>query len=384
MKILIEAQRVLRKKKAGMDIVVLNILNQLAKLRHDFEIVVVAQEGDDIHCLDHLPFELIITKKSNYLLWEQYVLPSVIKSVKPDLVHCTSNTAPILGVNVPLVLTVHDLIYLDRGLKESFKGSTYQVMGNFYRQNIVPRAIKNAKKIITVSEFEALNIVQKFPELKGKVMVVYNGVSEHFKVSNERFSNEYGKYFFHLGNTEPRKNSKGVIKAFAHYRMNMGGKARLLLNGLKLDVIEKWLREVNGLEVLKHIVDLGFIADEDLPRIYHNATGFLFPSFREGFGMPPLEAMSAGTVVVSAKNSSLDEVCADAAYYIDPYDHKDIANAMLVIENGATIRTELITKGRANITRFTWEGAAEKTLSIYKSVLSSSTYGVGSEMNLAS
>ena len=369
MKVLIEAQHLLRKHKGGMDRVILNILNELEVLRIDIDFVIVTQQGSDDTCLDHLPFEVIKTPNSNYLYWEQVVLPRIIKEEKPDLVHFTSNTASLVDIKIPFVLTVHDLTFVEKSLLEILQGSWSQILKNVYQQIIFPSAIKQANGVITVSQFEKANIENMYPDLKPNVRVVYNGVSELF---GNTLRDEYSignPYFIHLGNTDTRKNTKGVIEAFVYYRKKLNGRARLFINGISNKRIEKFLKKNKALDLKNEIVQIGYIEDHNMPFYYHDSLALLFPSFREGFGMPPLEAMKAGTCVLTSRNSSIPEVCNNAACYVDASSAKEIAKAMFKIEDDLEYRYHLIAKGKENVKLFKWSESTQKVLSVYDNVL---------------
>ena len=121
---------------------------------------------------------LIVTVNwPSYRLWEQIGLPLALKKIKPDLLHCTSNTAPVHG-NIPLVLTLHDIIFLEK--KQGKNQSMYQRLGRFYRKIIVPQILTKCKRIITVSHFEC-NRISHFLHIDKQLLVaVYNGYSQHF------------------------------------------------------------------------------------------------------------------------------------------------------------------------------------------------------------
>jgi len=184
--------------------------------------------GDDSSCLKNTKkFKIIELKGGSYPVWEQWALPKAAKQEGCDLLHCTSNTAPIFS-DIPIITTLHDIIYLESISIFKKGGSWYQKIGNMYRRFIVPTVVKKSKKIITVSEFES-NRIKKFFKLpleNNKVVAVYNGVSTHFKTITDQNILDTVKqtyhlpdhFFFFLGNTDPKKNTKGVLQAYSEYR----------------------------------------------------------------------------------------------------------------------------------------------------------------------
>lgn len=172
-------------------------------------------------------------------------MPRAVKKYKLDLLHCTSNTAPLF-LSVPLVLTLHDIIYLE---KISFtEGTAYQKFGNIYRKWNVPIISKKAKKILTVSDFENQRICSHFGFNKDLVQTVYNAAGTHFKkIANPQTLAETkakynlpDNYIFFLGNTDPKKNVRGVLKAISILRSSNLLPCKLLM----LDINRQYLHDL--------------------------------------------------------------------------------------------------------------------------------------------
>ena len=182
MKIGIEAQRLFRKKKHGMDMVVLELIKNLQLIDTTNEYVVFVKPDEDEACLPSAPNFKVVKLKSifGYPGWEQFLLPRAAYREGCDVLHCTSNTGPLF-CRVPLVTTLHDIIYLEKVSLLQKQGTWYQKLGNMYRRYFVPPVIKKSKRVITVSNFEKERI-SKFFGFKGdKLTAIYNGVSAHFK-----------------------------------------------------------------------------------------------------------------------------------------------------------------------------------------------------------
>ena len=165
MRIGIEAQRIFRKNKHGMDYVVLQEILEIQKMDTENEYFVFVKPGED-KCVESTSnVHVVEIDCPSYPLWEQWALPRAAKNAKVEMLHCTSNTAPI-WCDIPLILTLHDIIFLEPRDKQN--KSLYQNMGWLYRRFVVPRILKKCKRIITVSEFEYNNIISKLhiPEEK--------------------------------------------------------------------------------------------------------------------------------------------------------------------------------------------------------------------------
>ena len=146
MKIAIEAQRIFRKEKHGMDYVVLETIRELQKIDQQNEYFILVSPGDDVCLQESANMHIVTVNWPSYPLWEQIGLPLALRKIKPDLLHCTSNTAPVWG-RTPLVLTLHDIIFLEK--QASRNKSSYQSLGRIYRRLVVPRILPKCRKIIT-------------------------------------------------------------------------------------------------------------------------------------------------------------------------------------------------------------------------------------------
>lgn len=375
MKIGIEGQRLFREKKHGMDMVALELIRNLQKLDTENEYVIFIKPDMDNACLQESEnFKIVELKGSPYPYWEQVVLPKAAKAEGCDILHCTSNTAPV-NTKIPLVVTLHDIIYLENLKLGKAGGSLYQRLGNIYRKWNVPRVVKNAQKIITVSNFEKKRIDKHFGFKNNEVEVVYNGVSEHFKkVENKKELNEIRekyelpeKFLFFLGNTDPKKNTRNVLKAFDHY-LSKNKPIPLVMLDFGEQNLKDILNEIGKPQLRKHIHLTGYIINSDLPAIYSLCEVFLYPSLRESFGIPILEAMACGAPVITSNTSSMPEVANDAAYIVDPEKPESISLGIYRLMSNNSLRNKNIQKGFKRAEEFSWRQTTEETLKIYKSL----------------
>lgn len=372
MKIGIEAQRIFRKNKHGMDYVVLQEIKELQQMDFVNEYYVFVKPGED-HCVEssknvHI-IELICP---TYPLWEQWALPRAAKKYKVDILHCTSNTAPI-WCDIPLVLTLHDIIFLEPRNRQNQKLSHYQDMGRTYRRLVVPHIIMHCKKIITVSNFEKNNILNHFHLDVKKIVMLYNSYDEAFGIQKnwERDITKYiddFSYFLILGNTDYRKNTERMIIAYANYLKRSEIKRKLLVTSLSNEYVNRILAE-NGIDSIKEqIVLTDYLPFADLPSIYHHAFCFLFASLREGFGIPILESMACGTPVITSYTSSMPEVAGQEAILVNPEDCEEITNMMLRLETDNDYYEHQRAIGLERAKLFSWRKTAENLLKIYQEV----------------
>lgn len=376
----IEAQRLFRKQKHGMDVVALELLQRLRMTDTPFDIKVLVKEDVD-HCLQESKTLSVVTLKPFfYPLWEQWILPWFLRNgKKKDLLHCTGNTAPIWG-RTPLLLTIHDLIFLEENyLFKKDGGSLYQRFGNFYRRIIVPIVARRAKYIITVSEFQRQLIMKRLHIPANKISVVYNGADERFfqradTASIEVATRKYGiqgfPYIFFLANTEPRKNTDGVLKAFAAFcKTHPAYPHHLVIKGLTDEILRKKIISCGAEMVADRIHRVGYIDYQDLPLLYQGSSVLWFPSFSEGFGLPIVEAMAGSTPVITSHCSVMPEIAGDAALYIDPYQPEQLIEQTHRLFSDNELRTGLIRNGEINAAKFTWKSSVNTLIEVYTKML---------------
>lgn len=371
MKIAIEAQRIFRPNKHGMDFVALESIRELQKVDKENEYYIFVSPGED-RCLEETPnMHIIEVNCPTYPLWEQVALPRAVAKIKADLLHCTSNTAPIY-CPVPLILTLHDIIFLEP--RQSGNKSFYQNMGWYYRRLVVPRILPKCKKIITVSNFERNRIQSALLLPDSQITSIYNGYSRHFRPISDASSvtGKYIKgneYLFFLGNTDPKKNVPRTLKAYSLYLKRSEKKRPLLIADLKEDKLDIILKE-QGIEDIKpYLYYPGYIPNKDLAYLYNGAYAFLYTSLRESFGIPMLEAMACGTPVITGNTSAMPEIAGEEGIQADPFNEEDITIKLLQLENDHSYYIRQVEYGLQRVNKFSWENTALSLLEIYRNIL---------------
>ena len=372
MKIGIEGQRLYRKKKHGMDMVALELIKNLQKIDTLNEYVIFVKPDEDNTCIPSAPnFKIVELGGGPYPTWEQLALPKAAQKEGCELLHCTSNTGPIC-CKVPLITTLHDIIYLESISIFKKSGTWYQKFGNMYRRLIVPIVVKKSKKVVTVSNFEKERI-RNFMGLKDNLTAIYNGVGEHFiKITdNETLLNAKLKYklpdnfMFFLGNTDPKKNTPNVLKAFADFNNRSEIKYKLVMLDYEENALKQVLNDINHPELRSDIIMLGYVPNIEMPAIINQCKVFLYPSLRESFGIPILEGMACGVPVITSNTSSMPEIAGDAAILVDPYKSDEIVDAIEHILTDEKFRSLLCEKGIERAAQFSWKHMAEKYLELY-------------------
>lgn len=275
------------------------------------------------------------------------------------------NLLYMLFFSMPLVLTLHDIIYLEKISLD--QGTAYQKSGNIYRNFNVPRVVPYAKKILTVSDFEKACIQKYFKQDNQRVVTAYNGVGSHFKrvLDQTELQKAKAKYnlpnafIFFLGNTDPKKNVKGVLQAFSMLRKRNALPAPLVMLVINKDYLNKLAAEIGDIEILNNIHFTGYVPNKELPAIYSLANVFLYPSLRESFGIP----------IITSNTSSMSEISADAAILVDPYNSDSIASAIENLWADKALQNLLVNKGLDRAEHFNWDPNAALNLKIYEEVL---------------
>ena len=370
MRIGIEAQRIFRKNKHGMDYVVLEEIKELQKSDTRNEYFVFVAPGEDRCLQDSKNVHIIQIGNSFYPLWEQFSLPRAVNQLKLDMLHCTSNTAPI-RCKIPLILTLHDIIFLEP--RDKSNKSFYQNMGWRYRRFVVPRILKKCKRIITVSDFEFNNIITKLQIPEEKMVMIYNGYNQWFRpvedteLIYQQYIDEPG-YFFFLGNTDPKKNTERTLIAYSKYLEQSDVKRKLLMADLDRGYLEEIINRNDIGNIRDHIVIPGYIKNADLPYIYNNAFAFLYTSLRESFGIPLLEAMACGTPVITSNTSSMPEIGGPEVIMVNPQNIQEITEKMLLLEKDDALYQKQKEIGIIRAQQFSWKYTAEQLLTVYEEV----------------
>ncbi|WP_420602932.1 glycosyltransferase family 4 protein [Flagellimonas sp.] len=378
MKIGIEGQRLFRKKKHGMDMVALELIKNLQKIDQKNEYVVFVKPDFDDTCIPSAPnFKIVeLNSRFGYPGWEQIALPRAAYKEGCDVLHCTSNTGPLFS-KVPIITTLHDIIYLESISLLKKEGTWYQKLGNMYRRYFVPPVIRKSKKVITVSNYEKERINNHFGFKDNRLTAIYNGVGSHFKKVTDAaqlktIKEQYNlpnDFFFFLGNTDPKKNTKGVLKAFADFNKIYPKKYKLVMLDYDEGELLKLLDTTGGREIRELIHLTGYVPNTDLPAIISQCTIFLYPSLRESFGIPILEGMACGVPVITSNTSSMPEVAGEGtALMVDPSKPIQITEAMRNLIEDKMLAKVLSEKGIQRAKDFSWEAMAKNVLELYEDV----------------
>lgn len=294
-----------------------------------------------------------------YSLKEQIKVLSVANGLNPDLFHCPTFTLPLMA-RFPMLVNIHDLIPV---VYPQFFPFKYKVYYNF----IVPRVCKKAVRIFTSSQCSKNDICRLYGVDPDKVIVVYNS-SYSPNDTIEPFSAQDIEpgYVMFVGNEMPHKNFIRSAKAFDLVQKRLKNrKISMVTVGISQEFFDS--SEVSH---VKNIKCLKYLQPGQLQSVYKGAGVMLFPSLYEGFGIPPLEAMSFDVPVISSNCSCMPEVLGDAYVKVDPENVENMAQALYAVYTDERLRASLIAKGVKQVQKYSWRESARKIVNVYQELLS--------------
>ena len=254
------------------------------------------------------------------------------------------------------------------------------VSGTFlkiFNENI-QNILNNTDGIITVSNFSKEDISKTFSYPKEKIFVTHLAAEEIYTPLNKFHSSQYLKkhygidrdFLLYVGGFSPRKNILGLIEAFNLVKNSYKRDLKLVIIGTKGPSYEIYRKKVDELNLSSSVIFTGFIPIDDMPIFYSASKALVYPSFYEGFGLPPIECMACGTPVIASNLTSMPEVCQDAALLVDPYDVDEIKENILTLLNNHKFYSLMIYKGLSHSSKFNWKKTAYNTLEVYKHISS--------------
>lgn len=373
MKIGIDARFVLREPRRGIGNYSFHLLTSLIPIASSFEFIIYTDRKDVHGVLSMLPNSTVkYLRCPFYPLWEQLILPITVWCDKIDLLHTLGNTAPLwLPARTKCIITLHDVIFLQKGALVPMPKNIYQYLGRAYRALIVSKIARRSCAVITISDFSKKDILGLIPSLTPeKVISIYLSCDPNFELAKYRQVKwDRRPFLLCLGADDPRKNTQRIVEAYIEVLRSSNVSDDLVICGYtnwEGSFCHRLVKEAG----LEHKVRfLSFVSTEELCALYQHATGFLYISRYEGFGIPMLEAFSAGCPVIASNTSSIPEVGGDGAIYVDPLNLSEIARAIQRLCTEPLTRERLRAKAKARASEFDWHHTAEKTLAVYKNAL---------------
>lgn len=315
--------------------------------------------------------ELVIEKKNKFL-WDQFYIPRIIRTEKIDIIFNPKLSIPLF-TSAKKVLTMH-------GLEQFACPSAFKLYDNIYAHIMMPLFCRSAHSIIVMTNIGKKDLIKYLKAKSEKIEVIHESYHKRFEVKKNpekllEIKQKYNlpeKFILFVGGLAPLKNFKNIIRAFNIVRKKTS--VKLIIAGFKRFKYAKDLELIDRLQLQNDIIILGFVPDDDLPYLYNLAQCFVFPSLYEGFGIPVLEAQACGCPVVSTKTGATPEVSGGAAILVNPYSHREIAQAIYDILTEEDLKENLVKAGIENVKKYTWLKTSEKTLQLFEKISQSSNF----------
>jgi glycosyltransferase involved in cell wall biosynthesis len=360
MHVIIDA-RMIGERVHGIARILLEILKAWKDERVDVKVTLLSNSPENLEKQGLLGFyECQKVKSRPFSPGEFIEIPGILKKLGGDLYHAPSIAVPLFEV-MPTVITIPDLIPLLYG----------NPLHKLYCRRFLGNAVQYSRAIIAISENERKNIINTFKCPPDKVHVTLLAASPNsgepipWDIIEKKFEIEKPFILF-VGNPKPHKNVVGMIEIFDKLCGKFGEPPGLVIISRLSQAIRQKLEDSPNRNRIK-IID--YLDDGELDAFYRNAAVFAFPSYYEGFGLPPLEAMKRGCPVVSSDRASLVEAVGEGGIKIDPDNQEAFADAIIEFLKNQAKREEWSARAKSWEGRFSWRRCAMNTLEIYKKAM---------------
>ena len=289
--------------------------------------------------------------------WFEWAIPRALKKYEADVFlspdgYCSLNTA------LKTVMVTHDIAHV------YFPEQIYFTARKYY-QYMVPRFLQRADKVVTVSEFTKSDILKHYPVGPQKIHAIYNGCRKEFvplseseqELTREKYADGQ-EYFFYVGAVQPRKNVHRLIAAFDQFKIESGSPMKLLIGGRFAWQTGEVKSAYDSAQHKTDITFLGYLDNEEVPKLMGAAYALTYVSLFEGFGLPLVEAMNCGVPFITSNCSSMPEVAGDAGLLVNPESVEELTAALLKISTDEALYQQLIHNCGKRKVQFSWEKAA--------------------------
>ncbi len=361
---------------AGAGVYTYQLIHALAEQAGDHFLIVLARPGLFDELPDRHPQLRVVhidpSSRPSRLLWEQTVLPLLLRRLRVDVLHSPHHHTPLLVglAGAPRrVVTIHDVTF-------RLLPKRYPLARRLYMESVTRAAARVADAIITPSKTVRRDVIRMLGAPAERVVAIAEAAGPQYSpVEDERALDRVrrkyrlpSRYILSVGSREPGKNRIRLIQAYAQLRNAENHDCALVIAGQPAWGYEGEFELVSQLRLKDQVRFLGYVPDDDMPALYSAATILTFPSLYEGFGLPALEAMACGTPVITSNVSALPEIGGDAAVLLDPRDTEALAKAMERVLADGALRADLRKRGIERAKQFSWQRAARETLTVYEIV----------------
>lgn len=343
------------------------LLEALLRLDQENSYLLIYNDPEHLGCFPTAQ-ELVLQGKSPMArLWREHVLlPNLCRKEQVNLLHCPKSAVPFFSP-CPVVVTLHDLIPLDYPAFETFAARWY------WRLHI-PLAVHRSSRIITISEYARKGIMERFGVSSEKIRIIMQGVDRSMSMARDveegkKIRSSYGLgegYILYVGTIQPRKNLPTLVAGYAALNPALRAGRPLVIVGRRGWMTEELDRAIARYQLENEVIFTGFVPDDELPHVYDGAAVAAYLSYCEGFGRPPLEAMTCGVPVVVSDTGAIPEVVGDAGTIVRHDNVSEVAAAFTKILTAPDFADGLRKSGKERALLFDWDEAARQTIQVYR------------------
>ncbi len=347
--------------KTGIARYLISLMNCLQKIDTENDYFLFGCRKSEYEIVNSKWKKIVTPLKIPGIVWQQLILPILMKVYRINILWSPEQTTPLFFCrNIKVLLTIHDFTALRYP-------ETCVWSSRLIQQWFLKPSIKKAWKIIPVSDYIHRELLKRFSDIVDKedVITITNGAPcwRDFEISSSKSDEDY---LFFAGNLEPRKNLKNLIRALEILN-DKNINIKLHIAGTTGWNNREFLKNLEQSKIFKNIRFLGYISEEELKKQYLLCKATVYPSIYEGFGIPILEALSVGSVILTSRDTVMQEIAGKAAVYFDPLDPNTIAGKIeFVLNNYQEVKKNVLRYSTEVLNNYTWEKSVNKITTIFK------------------
>lgn len=352
------------KNNSGITRYLTSLLNSLQATDNENDYFLFEQKPSDYRITNNKWKKVLIHSKMPGIIWQQILLPFFLKKYKIDLLWAPEQTCPIFFIGkIPVFLTIHDFASIR--FPQTCQNTVVLISKLFMKQSI-----KKSTYLLPVSNYIENELRNRFaPIINNKKIVSVTNAAPDWKQISSYLASEREDYLFFVGNLEPRKNLISVLialeilykRGFKNLKLYIAGPSGWKNNDILCFIKNSVIKE--------NIIFLGYISDYELKMHYSKCKAFIFPSIYEGFGLPILEALSLNCIVLTSKDTVMEEIAGKAAIYFNPRDPEDIAQSIRCLFEPQFLREKYLSYAKNVLETYTWEQSSEKLKLLFRDSL---------------
>lgn len=370
MKIGIDGRAAKWYRGTGIGTYTYQLITNLSKYDSSNQYLTFLPKNSDLKLGDNFSIKYT-SDSSNNSFWDNVKVPNLLNDFNMELYHVPQNGVGLSdNINCPKTITLHDIIPLR--MPETVSDRYLRIFNEE-----MPKILNNCDGIITVSEFSKLDIANEFNFPLEKIFVTPLAAEDIYKPINRVYCKNVIKdkyrisdnFILYVGGYSPRKNIIGIMESFSLLKDNLKKDLKIVITGKKGLSYERYKNRAIELGISSSVIFTDFIPLKDLPLFYNACEFLIYPSFYEGFGLPPLEAMACGTPVIASNVTSVPEVCKNSAILVNPNDVNELSYSMERVLTDSFLKLTMIERGLLTSNKYSWKNTALNTIEAYRNII---------------